>query len=853
MNLISKQAQLLKFEMKNDSFENNFWTLDYKTGYNKLSTILNDEGYKSIDDLFKFFKEKIQYENVYCQSLHEKYLSKKINFMIFDHNGDLEKDEVLISGFSSSVKLILEIEQEAKLRKRYTILLEREILLPLNDFRRFYKSKIKSESEKITRMTQQYEMYKKYFNAVRLNYRSKTRELNRYSGLKIKQSLELYENLNRDRKLRLLESEPLNYVISPKVQFSREEFILILRTSILKHSVEEEHKHFFKKSTKQRVSTGSQITQLFINGITSKINSIRDAEAFGQFLIDHDFLRNITTKENKFANITDWKFEWLLKSFDLSDITPPFEIKLKQKLDVDGSVNGYSLSPASSVNSETSSLANVSVAALSQVGATAAPIIRKVTNGSVQSNESDDFVTIKNLKFESDQLERDYLDATIKLDELQSNLEEAMFESYQMLNSLEFEKCLAIERYLNKYIDYTFRSPTAESNVSNYKNYNNTYFIKTDEESQRMYELLMNLKQATEAMDPKKDMKSTIDLYKTGSYLSKVEIFVPLKGKKVAQLFGINLSTLTRLEDMPMPRLVLELLTKIRDLVTEDLKDIKWWLHPVIDYKTVFKIKADLNMLVRSDSNFYNPADGIMTKEYRKKFSAQIESILSSERFDKSIQANYASLVFGKPPELTEVRLMTMFALLKCYFLQLPESLIPAKFIPSLNAIYANKLSENNTSEALLNEVLSRLGDNIVTLNGLVLLWEAIIDTGADNKSGNNDDLATTLVNSEDSTEGIYNFISDFFIEAIVHVNLDEDDYAKHADQPKFNMTYSIRLIKDLFHLKSNIEVEIEARNRERKLAKKGMKAKAKEKGKQREKSLEPSSSVASITTDQTL
>ncbi|GME68155.1 unnamed protein product [Ambrosiozyma monospora] len=273
-------------------------------------------------------------------------------------------------------------------------------------------------------------------------------------------------------------------------------------------------------------------------------------------------------------------------------------------------------------------------------------------------------------------------------------------------------------------------------------------------------------------------------MHRTGGYFARVETFEPFEGKKVIQLFGTDLSTVVRLADRPAPTFIINIITSIDTLVSDDLKGTRWWNGLVIDYATVYNVRQELNSLLRSDPAFFNPVGGVMKKEDRKRFETKISgSILNAEHLDELIEQNYNTLVFQDPPGIPAVKLASLLTLLSTYFKQLPESLIPGKYIPNINSLY---LSKEVAPSLLFDAVISKLGENISTLQCLVLLWDTIIVTTADIQK--NDE--------------IYLFIADIFMQSILHPDLD-DDTAPTVTQ--LDPTVAVRLVKDFIAVKDKI------------------------------------------------
>ncbi|GMG59355.1 unnamed protein product [Ambrosiozyma monospora] len=456
-------------EMGSASFDNNFWTLDYRSGYNSLVTALNNESLKKLETMKVFFDSKTEFENKFCHSLRDTYKAREGEFIVYDKNGEHEDDDKLISSFSCSIKVLEEMYHEARYRKRYGLALLNDITLPLNQFINIYRQNIQIDQSEMLANIAKFEASKRAYLTAKNTYLQTARELNKFSHEKIIESLTLFENFDKERKLKLLDREPLNYSIDQDLQLSRAELIEVLKALISRSTIDIV-KRFLKKSITRVVATGDEITTYLVNSIAiPKIDSIAKAEIFGQFLIEKDFLHNLNNRMQGFANISEWRYEWTLKAYDLCNIKPPFDVPLT----ANGTIDPYNPTPpvmngrSSTPESEGSGIYSSTTSLVTRVATSATEITR---SSRISPETAENYSYIKELKFKCDDLENAYMSATIQLDELRSELEKSLFRSLHLLNSLEVGRLVYSKRFIDRFVELTYKS--TPENPNPYKNYN---------------------------------------------------------------------------------------------------------------------------------------------------------------------------------------------------------------------------------------------------------------------------------------------------------------------------------------------------------------------------------------------
>lgn len=262
-----------------------------------------------------------------------------------------------------------------------------------------------------------------------------------------------------------------------------------------------------------------------------------------------------------------------------------------------------------------------------------------------------------------------------------------------------------------------------------------------------------------ETIHPVNDLKFLIENYATGRFKPQVILYDNYYDSNIRQTFGVDLSVKSRLDKKVVPILIqciLSHMDKVYPEISNDDERINLWTKPV-QLSTIHKLRFQLN-------DVHNPAF--------------INDILQKSH----------------PIIITNV--------LKLYFLELPDSIIPSSYYDVIQLLYANyPFNDETKTDARINGVQNVLVDlpncNLATLDAILTHLKRLI-----NIIGTKDnELAAKF------QESIY--------KEFVHIILRSKD-STALDVSKSLEKTLINFITDLFIHKERIFKELRRRNSSR-------------------------------------
>lgn len=259
-----------------------------------------------------------------------------------------------------------------------------------------------------------------------------------------------------------------------------------------------------------------------------------------------------------------------------------------------------------------------------------------------------------------------------------------------------------------------------------------------------------------ETIHPVGDLKFLVENYATGRFKPQVILYDNYYKSNIRQTFGVDLSVKSRLDKKVVPILIqciLSHLDKVYPEISNDEERINLWTKPV-QLNVIHKLRFQLN-------DVYNPA--------------AINEILQNSH----------------PIVITNV--------LKLYFLELPDSIIPSSYYDLIQLLYSNYPFHDETkTESRINGVQNVLVDlpncNLATLDAILTHLKRLI-----NIIGTKDEeLAAKF------QESIY--------KEFVHIILRSKDSIALEVSKSLEKTL-INFITDLFVHKERIFKELRRRN----------------------------------------
>ncbi|KAL6454292.1 RGD2 Rho-GTPase-activating protein RGD2 [Candida maltosa Xu316] len=393
--------------------------------------------------------------------------------------------------------------------------------------------------------------------------------------------------------------------------------------------------------TYQNVSTGSSITQWLLEHMPEFNKNTEKAETFGQDLIKNEFIRVVGSMSKAFINSSQFYYQWKPLAFELAGID-----------------NEY-VGDSSIAKSLTFKFKDVKEA----IG--------------VNTVDFSDKSQLPELINEVNELDEQYYNEVITLDNLRCEFEEMILDHYTFMQQCELDRLKAIKKVTFDFLA-SFANRVRDLNAI------------TDE-----------LVLLEETINPVNDLKFLIENYGTGKFNPTVILYDNYYDSNINQTFGVDLNVKSRLDKKVVPYIIQCILNHL-DSIYPDLKNdeerINLWTQQV-HLANVHKLRSQLNGL-------QDPA----------KISAVLQE--------------------SHPLLITNV--------LKLYFIELPDSVIPYSNYDVIKLLYTNYHDESQTDLRIngLQNVLSELPKcNLATLDAILTHLSRLISI----VGSKNEELAKVL------------------------------------------------------------------------------------------------------------
>ncbi|EON97484.1 putative rho-gtpase-activating protein 8 protein [Phaeoacremonium minimum UCRPA7] len=296
-------------------------------------------------------------------------------------------------------------------------------------------------------------------------------------------------------------------------------------------------------------SAGSDIVEYLQRHMGT--TSVSYAERIGQDLITNGFLRLVGNVGNTFANSSRMFYQWRPKAFQMSGIP-----EKKQPLG-----RTFSL-PAS----------NASEAGDSPVVGT---VTEYLANWNVLNNQHPNETPSQRLRREARESDEKYKQSVRKLDEMRSELEEAIFVHLKFLERCELDRLKAIKTVL---LDF---SGTISNVIPSFQ------------------ATVDNMMLFQETIQPLGDLRYLLENYRTGSFAPKVVVYENYYNRIDEQTFGVDLEARARADKKRVPIIVTTILTYLDhhypDLEGDEARRGVWLVD--VPLAQTHKLRAKLDLL----------------------------------------------------------------------------------------------------------------------------------------------------------------------------------------------------------------------------------------------------------------
>ncbi|KAI3405218.2 rga8 [Candida oxycetoniae] len=275
-----------------------------------------------------------------------------------------------------------------------------------------------------------------------------------------------------------------------------------------------------------------------------------------------------------------------------------------------------------------------------------------------------------------------------------------------------------------------------------------------------MQDISGELQLLEETINPKNDLKFLIENYATGNFKPQVTLYDNYYDSNIRQTFGVDLNVKSRIDKKVVPILIQCILSHL-DHVYPELKDdeerINIWTQP-IHLSNVHKLRLQLN-----DQNDPHKINELLTQ--------------------------------SNPSVVTNV--------LKLYFMELPDSIIPHNFYDVIKLLYS-KYQDDSQRESRINGLRNVLAEtpkcNLATLDALLTHLKRLVQ----------------IIGSKDkeAARNLQQGLCNEFGKLVLRPRITTDLYSDHSSQRQYlNDKHPVNIMQDLFRYKDSIFNELKRKS----------------------------------------
>ncbi|GEQ71910.1 hypothetical protein JCM33374_g5596 [Metschnikowia sp. JCM 33374] len=304
--------------------------------------------------------------------------------------------------------------------------------------------------------------------------------------------------------------------------------------------------------TYHNVSSGSDIAQWLLDNMPELRGSVAKAEAFGQDLVTHGFIRLIgsMSASKNFINSSSFLYQWKPVVFDLTKLSD---------LDMSKSAKPSAYDPLAASGLRANHFSNY-IEDMKQAMGVAA----------VDYNDKSQYAKL--VKEVSD-LDAQYYESTKALDAVRCEFEETVMDHLAFMQKCESDRLKAVKKA-------TFDFISAFSNKINSMKHSCDKLLIVEE-----------------TMHPATDLKFLIENYATGKFSPRVTLYDNYYNSNIKQNFGVDLNVKARLDKKAVPLLIQVVLSYLDSLYPEldnDQERVDLWTKPV-HLSKVHQLRSQLN------------------------------------------------------------------------------------------------------------------------------------------------------------------------------------------------------------------------------------------------------------------
>lgn len=645
------------------SFAERFWTQDYHLGHEVLFDLLF-EGVKENEDYIRLFNKRMDAELQYGVLLENLPLQVK---PLSKRHTDDDYASTIKNAYA---KMNENFSRQGKYHIEVAEGIQELVLEPFLKWCKEHELRINYSEVTIEEKFKQYKTSKANLEKLQTKYFNKCRMLEEFRSRYTDEELELipqdednsFENSVDNDNPSETETD-LNentYTFAGAVYDHKNARKLlgdiISNIELRTHKVPILGKY-------HNVSSGSEITQWLSDNMPEYKGNIAKAEAFGQDLIEHNFIRLIGSMNasKNFINSSQFLYQWKPTAFEFTKL-----------VDLDQTRTAASSSAAAST-ARTALLTNYFEDVKQAIG--------------VSSVDFNDKSQYPKLLKQVEMLDVSYFETTKQLDKIRCEFEEIVMDHMTFMEKCELDRLRALKKVTFDFLSIFSNKWAALKSASD--------------------ELFV----VEETIHPLSDLKLLIENYATGKFEPRVTLYDNYYNSNIKQTFGVDLNVKTRLDRKAVPSIIQATLSCLDNMYPElkdDSERVNLWTEPV-HLSSIHELRFQLNELTDV---------------------TEIQEIL------KKVE----------PKLVTNV--------LKLYFMELPDSIVPHSYFDLIMTLYNNypvdtKDESVNKSRltGLQNTLLELPVCSLATLDAILTHLNRLVNiiAAADEELGNS--LRTRLVN----------------------------------------------------------------------------------------------------------
>lgn len=580
------------------SFAERFWTQDYHLGHEVLFDLLF-EGVKENEDFIQLFNKRMDLELQYGLLLENLPLQVK---PLSKRHTDDDYASTIKNAFA---KMNENFSRQGKYHVEVAEGIQELVLDPFLKWCKEHELRVGYSEITIAEKFKQYKSNKatleklqtKYFNKCRMLEEFRTRYSDEELAL-IPQDESSFDNSADNDNPSETETELTEntYTFSGAVYDVKNARKLL--GDIISNIELRSHKVPIL-GTYQNVSSGSEITQWLLDNMPEYKGNIARAEAFGQDLIENNFIRLIGSMNasKNFINSSQFLYQWKPSAFEFTKL-----VGLDQ------------------TRTAASDSAAASTARTAQFTTYFEDVKQAIGVSSVDFNDKSQYPKL--LK-QVEGLDTSYFEMTKQLDKIRCEFEEVVMDHFAFMEKCELDRLRAIKKVTFDFLSIFSNKWAALKNASD--------------------ELFV----VEETIHPLSDLKLLIENYATGKFEPRVTLYDNYYNSNIKQTFGVDLNVKARLDRKAVPSIIQATLSCLDNMypeLSDDSERVNLWTEPV-HLSNIHELRYQLNELTDV---------------------SQMQEILAK----------------SEPKVVTNV--------LKLYFMELPDSIVPHSYFDLIMTLYIN-------------------------------------------------------------------------------------------------------------------------------------------------------------------